>query len=156
MATQLAESRHVPIGQADAFDRLIALPLPALFSHWHGPFPPIRETREAPPVWGSVGQTRRIVLADGATALETLTSVDRPRSFGYTLTELTGALRLVVELVEGRWSVGEAAAGSVITWEWAVHPRGRIGAVMTPALSRFWHGYARKGLEQLEHSLAGS
>lgn len=156
MATHLSESRHVPIGQADAFDRLIALPLPALFSRRHGPFPPIRETREAPPVWGTVGQTRRIVLADGATTLETLTSVDRPRSFAYTLTELTGALALLVELVEGRWQVEETDAGSRITWSWTVHPRGRAGAAAMPLVGRFWRGYARKGLEQLERSLVGS
>ena len=156
MATQLSQSRLVPVEPVEAFDRLIVLPLPAIFSRRHGPFPPVRETREAPPVWGSVGQTRRIVLADGGTALETLTSVDRPRSFGYTLTEPTGALALLVERVEGRWEVEGSGTGSRITWSWTLHPRGRPGSAALPLVGRFWHGYARKGLEQLERSLVAS
>lgn len=99
-----------------AFDQLIAMPLPTIFVNRYAAFPSIREVCDGPEVWGEVGQTRTIVLGDGKTLRETMTSLDRPNSFGYVLDELTGPLRPFVRTVQGRWTVTAEGEGARITW----------------------------------------
>ena len=84
--------------------------------------PPIREVRDQVGPWGEVGQTRTIVLADGGTMRETLTSVERPHRFGYAIGDVRGPMRPLVERVEGRWTFEPAGTGTRITWPWDVTP----------------------------------
>src|SRR6476619_4832448 len=79
----LARSRTVPVPVEHAFDVVLPTPLPDLFRYRYAAIPPISEVREQEGVWGSVGRTRTIVLADGATMREELTCLDRPHGFGY-------------------------------------------------------------------------
>ena len=60
-ATHLSESRAYPVSPPDMFAQLMPLPLTDLFSRRYVAIPPIREVRDAPPTWDTVGQTRRIV-----------------------------------------------------------------------------------------------
>lgn len=145
-----AQSRTYPLAVDDAFTRVIAWPLPEIFSRRYLAIPPIREVREGPASWDAVGQSRRIVLADGGTMFETLTRVDRPTAFGYTITDLTGPLAPLVESLDGTWSFEPVGTGCRITWTWDVRPRGRVGALAMPVLKRLWHGYARQALARLE------
>jgi hypothetical protein len=149
-AIHLSESRAYPVAPADMFAQLMPLPLPDLFSRRYVAIPPIREVRDAPPTWDTVGQTRRIVLADGGTMHETLTLVDPPRAFGYTITELTGPLSPLASSVDGTWSVGASGTGCRVTWSWVVHPKGRLGNAAMPVFGKLWHGYARQALADLE------
>jgi hypothetical protein len=146
-------SRTYPLAVDDAFARVLAWPLPEIFSRRFLAFPPIREVREAPPTWDTVGQTRRIVLADGGTMLETLTRVDPPTGFGYAITDLTGPLAPLAESLDGTWSFEPAGTGCRITWTWDVRPRGRVGALAMPVFGKLWHGYARQALARLEELL---
>lgn len=155
-ASELTESRAIPVAPQDAFDRLLALPLPSLFARRFGPISPVREVRDAPPSWDSTGQSRLVVLTDGSTAREELTSVDPPHGYGYTLGELTGPLKLLVERVEGRWGVEPVGTGARITWAWTVHPNGPVGELAMPLFEWLWHGYARQALEELERLLLES
>ncbi len=148
--THLSESRAYPVAPADMFAQLLPMPLPDLFSRRYLAIPSVRETRDAPPTWDAVGQRRRIVLADGGTMLETLTLVDPPRAFGYTLTELTGPLSPLASSIDGTWSVDPTGTGCRVTWSWVVHPRGRLAGVAMPVFARLWHGYARRALADLE------
>lgn len=148
--TNLAQSRAYPLLPADAFDRLLPLPLPDLFCRRYLAIPAIREVRDAPPRWEAAGQTRRIVLADGGTMLETLTRVDRPRSFGYTLTELTGAFSPLVASIDGVWSVDPVGTGARVTWLWDVHAKDGLGDLAMPVFGKMWQGYARQALAELE------
>ncbi|MGH3346457.1 MAG: SRPBCC family protein [Nocardioides sp.] len=152
-ATRLSESRAYPLTPADGFARLLPMPLPDLFSRRYLAIPPVRETREQPPTWEAVGQTRRIVLADGGTMLETLTHVEPPLRFGYTLSELTGPLSPLATTIDGEWTVEPAGTGCRISWTWDVHPRGRLGSIAMPIFARLWHGYARQALGELERLL---
>jgi hypothetical protein len=149
----LTSSRAIPVAVEEAYDRMVAMPLPELFSRRYALFPPIKEVREAPAVWGTVGQSRRIVLADGGTVLETITEADRPRTWAYELTEVTGALKPLVATVDGRWSFAPAGTGTRVSWAWTVHPVGRAGSAAMPAFGKAWQGYARQTLETLERRL---
>jgi len=135
---------------AGAFDAVLPLPLPSLFSRRYAALPAIREVREQDGEWGSVGQTRTIVLADRSTMRETLVSVVRAESFGYRIDQLHGPMRPLACSVDGLWTFEEAGTGVRITWSWTVHPATAATALLMPAFGRMWQGYARQALEQLE------
>lgn len=124
MAIHLSESRTVPLPAEDAFARTMPMPLDQLFTRRSGPIPPIKDVREQPATWDTVGQSRTIVLADGGTMRETLRTVDTPHSFGYDLTDLTGPFKLLVGSASGRWAFEPDGPGCAITWSWTIHPRG--------------------------------
>ena len=155
MALELACSRTYPVTVERAFDLTLPTPLPALFSRRYAAMPPIREVRDQEGEWGTVGQTRTIVLGDGGTLRETLTEVDRPRTFAYRLADITGPMKPLVSGVEGRWTFEQAGTGVRITWAWTVHPRGRLGRAAMPVFGRMWRPYARVALERLEGVLVG-
>ena len=138
---------------ARAFDAVLPLPLPTLFSRRYAALPAIREVRDQDGAWGSVGQTRTILLADRSTMRETLVSVVRPDSFGYRIDQLHGPLRPLASSVDGLWTFEEAGTGVRVTWAWTVHPATAATALLMPAFGRMWQGYARQALEQLEEML---
>lgn len=90
-----------------------------------------------------------------AGACARLTSVDPPRSFGYTLTDIKGPLAPLVALVEGKWSFAPADTGTTVTWQWTIHPRSALAAPVLPVFARMWRGYARRVLEKLSALLVG-
>ena len=148
MSVHLEESRTVPLTREEAFDRVLPLPLEELFVRRYGPIPAIKETRQEG-TWGTVGQTRTIVLADPGTMQERLEVVQRPDRFGYTLDGVTGPMRLLAERVEGRWAFEADGDGTRITWSWELHPTS-VGRLVMPVFARIWHGYARQSLGRLE------
>lgn len=155
MATvTLSESRAVPIPVEEAFDRVLAHPLPSVFRRRRLAIPPIRDVRHQDGEWGSVGQTRTIVLADGGTMRETLTSNDRPHAFGYTISEVRGPMKPLVASADGRWTFEPAGTGTRITWTWVLTPTA-AGRVAMPAFGAMWRGYARQALEEVERILLG-
>ena len=147
---EVSRSRSYPVDVARAFDKLLPLPLPQLFSRRYAALPRIREVRDQDGVWGTVGQTRTIVLADRSSMRETLTHVDRPASFSYRIDRLHGPLRPLASSVDGRWTFAGSGTGVRVTWSWSVHPTSAATALLLPALGRMWQGYARQALEELE------
>lgn len=148
-------SRTYPVTVEDAFDRTLALPLPTLFRRRYGALPPIAEVRDQDGEWGTVGQTRTIVLQGpgGGSMVETLTLHDRPQAFGYRIGGITGPMKPLVSGVEGRWAFEAAGTGVRITWSWTVHPASGASARAMGAFARMWTGYARRAFEELEVAL---
>ena len=150
MATvTLSQSRAAPVPLDEAFDRVLPHPLPEIFRRRRLAIPPIREVRDQAGEWGTVGQTRTIATADGGTMLETLTSIDRPHSFGYTISDVRGPMKPLVASADGLWSFEAAGTGTRITWTWVLTPTA-AGRVVMPAFGAMWRGYARQALEEVE------
>ncbi len=151
---RVSASRSVPVEVERAFDAVIVEPLPRIFSRRFGPFAPIREVRDQTgDIWGTVGQSRRIVLSDGGAVTERLTSVDRPTAFGYQLSEIKGPLKALVSTVAGEWRFESAGTGTRITWSWVLEPASTVSRYTLPLLARLWRGYARQALEEIEQIL---
>jgi polyketide cyclase/dehydrase/lipid transport protein len=150
---QLTRSRTYPVTVDRAFDAVLTLPLPDLFSRRYAALPPIREVRDQDGTWGTVGRTRTIVLADRSSMRETLTSVERPSSFGYRLDQLHGPLKPLASSVDGRFDFTASGTGVRVTWSWSVHPASTATALLMPAFGRMWQGYARQALEEVERLL---
>src|SRR6478609_924922 len=115
MVPELQASRTYPVPVERAFDVLLPTPLTELFHRRYAALPPIREVRDQDGEWGTVGQTRTIVLADRGTMRETLTSVERPHSFGYRISDISGPMKPLAAAVDGLWTFEPAGTGVRIT-----------------------------------------
>jgi hypothetical protein len=158
MARTLAvqQSRVIPVGVEDAFSGTLPIPLTTIFSHWYGPIAPVAEVREQEGAWGTVGQTRVVVLRGGGSMREKLTSVDPPRSFGYAITGITGPLGLLVDKADGEWTFTPSGAGSLattVTWHWNIHAASPLTAPLLSVVGVLWRGYARQSLATLSAEL---
>ena len=149
------QSRVIPVSPEVAHAKTLPMPLPELFSHWYGPIPPIKAVRGQVGNWATVGQTRTIALVGGGGMRETLTSVDSPHSFGYTLNDVRGAMAPLIDHVEGEWLFTPDGTGTTVTWRWTLHPRSAVTAPVLPVFARIWRGYARQALETLSGHLVG-
>lgn len=148
----LRAARSIPVAVDVAYDAVLPMPLPRIFSRRYLALPPISEVRDQDGEWGTVGQSRTIVLADRGTMRETLTSVTPGASFGYDIVPLGGPLKPLVTRAQGLWSFAPAGAGVEVAWQWVVEPA-RAGALVMPAFARMWQGYARQALEEVERAL---
>jgi hypothetical protein len=143
-------SRVVAVDPDAAFDGLIGARLTEIFSRRYAAFPPVREVQDEPDEWGSVGQTRTVLLADGGSVRETLTEVDRPDSYSYLLDELHGLLRPFVRTVDGTWSFTPEDGGTRIGWAWTIHPNASPARLTMNVIGRMWKGYADLALGNIE------
>jgi hypothetical protein len=147
------QSRAIPVALDDALKRTLPIPLPVICSHWYGPIPPIKEVLDQTGDWDAAGQTRVLTMVGGGSVREELTSVDPPRSFGYTLSDIKGPLAPLVSSVDGKWSFAPAGTGTEVTWQWTLHAKSAVTAPVLPVFGRIWKGYARGVLEELSAQL---
>ncbi len=152
---RLEQSRTYPLGVDDAFAAVMPAPLELVFRRRYVALPPVREVRDQQGIWGTVGQTRTIVLADGGTMHEELTSVVPGRGFGYHISRVTGPMKALVTSLEGQWDFDPVGTGTRVTWSWTVLPASSAAALAMPAFARLWQGYARQALEEIEGLLVG-
>ena len=148
----VSSSRTYPVALEEAFDRTLAWPLPELFPTRYLAIPPIVRV-DQDGEWLEAGQSRVIHTSDGGSMRERLVVVDRPRSFSYQLTELTGPMKPLVSLVEGTWAFAPVGTGTRISWSWTIHPVSAVGAVALPVFGWMWQGYAARALDHLEDLL---
>jgi hypothetical protein len=149
------QSRVIPVSVDHAFAGTLPIPLTTIFSRRYGPIPPIREVRDQVGEWGTVGQTRVVLLTGGGSMHEELTSVDPPRSFGYVLTDISGPMALLVGRADGEWRFTPSGSATTVTWRWNIHARSGLTAPLLPVLGLLWKGYARQALETLSGLLTG-
>ncbi len=146
-------SRVVPVEREVAFDRLLNVQLTDLFTRRFAAFPAVTAVTDQPDEWGVVGQTRTIVLADGARLRETLTDIERPHSFAYRLDGIEGPLRHFVHTIDGVWTVDPHDGGARIGWAWTFYPKASPARLTTNVIGRMWLGYADRALVELESIL---
>ncbi len=144
-------SRLVAVEPAQAFDRLIAARLPEVFCRRYAAFPAIRDVADQPADWGSVGQTRTILLADGGSIRQTLT-VGRPTGRATTTCSTRSRARFGHSCAPStaRWSVTPEGTGARIGWTWVLHPKASPARLTMSVIGRMWKGYAERALAELE------
>lgn len=139
---ELSSSTVVRATPEAAYEAVLAAPLAELFPDRAGPIPPVRECTGQDGAWGTVGQTRTVVLDDGSTNLETLVAADRPRSYRYRLDDFTGPMKLLVGHVDGEFAFAPAGPGARVTWRWDLYPAHPPARLLLPVLGFFWRRYA--------------
>lgn len=150
MTVHLEASRVIPLAPQAAYDLVRPCPLPDIFADRFLAIPAIEQTRDEPATWDTVGQTRTIVLADGATLHEELTSVVDGESVGYTITDITGLMKTLVTRAEGRWVFIPDGTSTRVTWSWDVQPNGVVGTMAMPVFGFMWRGMAKKALARID------
>lgn len=155
---RLAYSRTYPHPRAATFDRVLGVPLEEVLGRRHLAIPAVRGTDETAP-WGEagVGQRRVIRFSDGGSVVEELTELRRPEAFGYRFHDITGPMRLLLAVVDGRWSCADAGApggtpATTVTWTWDVRPT-LLGRPLMPAFGLMWRGAAAKAFDRLGERL---
>lgn len=153
-ARHLEFARTFPVSVEHAYDTVLPTPLPTIFARRYLAIAPIAEVTGETGEWGATtGQTRTIRLRDNGTMLETLTSIDRPHHFGYTISEITGPMKPLVASARGVWAFEPAGTGVRITWSWDVTPTALLGRAAMPVFTRLWRGYARQAFDEIERVL---
>jgi hypothetical protein len=133
------------------FDVLARIDL-RLILKGHGLLPAVEGVEDQTGNWDSIGESRIIRLADGSGMLETLTAVDRPRHFAYTISEPTNAMRFLIATVRGSWTFEQAGAteGAPIVnaiWRSEWGPRSILTWPLTWLIvKRFWQPYMAAAL----------
>jgi hypothetical protein len=146
----LEQSRTFPVSVQQAYDTVLPAPLTDIFNRRYRLIAPIAEVSGQEGPWGgAVGQTRTIRLSDGGTMLETLSVLDRPNRFGYTMGNITGMLKPMVAGAAGTWAFDADGPDTRVTWAWDVTPT-KLGRLAMPVFARLWSGYARQAMDQLE------
>ena len=144
---------EVPAPIETVFDVFMPIDLTTIMLGY-GPLPAVSAIEDQSGAWDSVGESRIVRLADGHGMLETLTRVDRPKGFAYTLSSLTNVLRLLVHRFHGTWAFEDISLEtepSVVraTWRYEFDVRSRITRpIAWLILTRFWRPYMEGALER--------
>ncbi|HEX2895586.1 MAG TPA: SRPBCC family protein [Marmoricola sp.] len=139
----LSSSSLLPGDPESAFQCLADAPLEDLFTTRSGLIPRVRGCEGQQGPWGTVGQTRTVVLDDGSRNVETLVAVDPPSDYRYTLTDFTGPMKLLVRKVEGRFTYVPEGDGTRATWSWTLHPTSPLARLAFPLLGASWRTMAK-------------
>lgn len=149
----LEKSRTFPVSVQAAYQPVLVVPLPQIFGRRYWVIAPIVEVTGQQGEWGtSVGQTRTIKMSDGGNMLETLTVIDEPNHFGYTISNVKGMLKLLVSSAEGLWAFAPDGDGTRITWSWEVTPT-KVGRLAMPVFARLWSGMAGQAMDEIDKVL---
>lgn len=149
----VAEVRgQIPAPIETVFDVFAPIDLTTILKGY-GPLPAVAAVEDQTADWSGIGESRIIRLVDGSAMLETLTAVDRPHHFAYTITELTSVLRYLVSRFHGAWffeeATGEGGAPIVnARWRYEFVPRSFL--TRPPAwvvVRRYWQPYMAIALE---------
>ena len=122
-----------------AYDRVLGDELTGFFDRGHLLLPAIDDTVALTGAarWGREGgQSRRIVLADGGTMVETVRTVDAPSATSYAMSDLTGPFAALYGGVLGEWTFAAVGAGTRVTWRWRLRPRNVLGRVAAPIIAQ--------------------
>lgn len=113
----------VPYPQAQVFDAVVHIDVPAVF-RGRGLVAAVKAVHHQQGAWTQVGERRQIILADGGGLWEEITAYEEPRRFDYVLSDIRGALSLLVSKVEGEWHYQPAvdaqtgASATRISWRY--------------------------------------
>ncbi len=152
-SVELEQSRLIPVTVEHAWDTLLPARLEQVFSRRFAALPPVKAVRDQVGVWGTPGQSRVIVLADGGTMREELVTVRRPEVFDYRMSSITGPMKPLISSVVGSWRLAPVGTGVRVTWAWTVEPASRAAELAMPVFGWMWRGYARQALERVERLL---
>lgn len=148
-AFSVITSVRVSIDPATAFARIAAIDLPRAFVGY-GPLPAVIGI-EGTSVWQSVGQRRTLRLADGSSAVETLTSIETPSQFAYRVDRYSSILRLLVDHAQAQWRFVDDAdsGGCQMIWQYRYVPRHWLAAPLVWLITHtLWRGYMRRSIDR--------
>lgn len=131
--------------------RAAALALdPVKIVHPKGLIPGVKTLTGQIGPWSAAGQTRKLTLTDGSTAVETLLALG-PNGYRYRISDFSGLFKLIVKEANARFSVTPRGDGSVLTWSYEFTPKGALAAaILSFLIDSQWNGFMDAALERLK------
>ena len=154
MSTRSASASAFVAAPPDVvFPRLRAHDPTRYYPRW-GVLPAVVEVRGQSGAWDTAGRARTLVLSDGGTLVETLTSAEPPL-FAYDLSRFTGLFGQLVAGGRSEWRVAADEGGSTIAWTYAFTPLPGRGLLVAAVVRFAWGPYMRRVLPAIAASTAG-
>ncbi len=124
----------------------IATPLtPVGYYPKSGVLPAVTEVRDQSGKWDAPGQTRRLMLSDGGSVIETTLIVKPVELFVYELTGFQKFFGAIVDHARAEWTFGEVAGGTSIHWTYTYVSRGGLARPTVALIVRLaWGPYMRR------------
>ncbi|GAA2088168.1 hypothetical protein GCM10009840_27960 [Pseudolysinimonas kribbensis] len=119
---------------------------PARFYPRHGVIPATVGVRDQTGDWDAEGRSRRLLLSDGGSVVETLTSVQRPSRFAYELTDFRKVFGVLVDRARAEWTFDAEAGGTRVRWTYTFFAKPARGAIVAAVVRLFWGPYMRRVL----------
>jgi hypothetical protein len=124
---------------------------PSRFYPKHGPIPATIGVREQSGPWDTVGQTRKLLLADGGHVIETITNVEPNHFFAYELTDFQKLFKRLVDHARAEWTYTEQPDGTLVHWTYTFYPHKRWGWAVALIVRLWWDPYMRQVLPEIVH-----
>lgn len=154
MSTSSASaSAHVAAPPDVVFPRLRDHDPARFYPRW-GVLPAVTEVRDQSGPWDTPGRTRTLVLSDGGTVVETLTSAAAPL-FAYDLSRFTGLFGRLVAAARSEWRVTPDGGGSSIAWTYSFTGLPGRGTIVAAIVRLAWAPYMRRVLPRIAAHAAG-
>ncbi|MEL6369477.1 MAG: SRPBCC family protein [Pseudomonadota bacterium] len=142
----------VPRPSDEVFDHAAAMRPEALVQR-RGPMPGIVRAEGAIP-YTAVGDIRTLSMSDGNTLTETLTAIEPPSRYAYTVSSFAGWFAALATAADTTWFFEEADGATTVTWQVEFIPNGTAGRLFLPfVVQSFWPGFMAASLDRLKTSL---
>lgn len=151
MPVQISVTEVVDAPACDVFDAAVSIDARELIQKY-GPLPAIVDVDGHDRPWDAIGNVRRHKLSDRSSVREELIAFTRGETFGYRLSEFTGAFAPLVKGAQSDWHFTQvSAARTKIDWTYAFTP---TSAAAEPVLwfivKLFWPGYLKAALARVK------
>lgn len=119
---------------------------PTKFYVKYGPLPAVTGVRDQTGTWDTVGRTRKLLLSDGGSVIETITDAASPTYFAYELHDFQKLFGKLVMGARAEWHFTPVAGGTRITWTYTFHPLPGRGFIVGTIVRLFWAPYMKRVL----------
>lgn len=133
---------------------------PTLFYPKFGPLPAVVQVRDQSGTWDTPGRTRRLMLSDGGSVVESITDAKSPGYFAYNLSNFTKLFGVLVSGARAEWSFERIAEGTRITWKYTFSGLPGRAWIVKLIVKLWWAPYMEKVLppiaREVERAAASS
>ena len=119
----VSASAVLPVTPEVAYDAVLSVPLEEILHQRSGLIPGIARCEDQVGEWGTVGQTRTVVM------------IRHPAAFAGSL------MKPLISSIDGRFTFVPEGPGTRVTWSWKLHPTA-LGRPGMPLLGIFWRRWA--------------
>ena len=118
--------------------------------------PATTAVRDQTGAWDAEGQTRRLMLSDGGSVVETLKSVQPPYRFVYELTDFRRIFGALVHHARADWTFTEEAQRTRVRWTYTFFAKPGRGLAVAAIVTLFWRPYMKHVLPGLIAEVRGT
>ena len=151
MPVQVSVCEVVNAPARDVFNAAVSIDARELIQR-HGILPGIVDVAGHDGPWEKIGDVRRHSLSDKSSVREELVAITPGETFGYRLTEFTGAFAPLVKGARADWHFTQlGAAKTKIDWTYAFTPTSMAAeGVLWFVVKLFWPGYLKAALRRVK------